>query len=294
MDSAMRDMERLKERDEVSGQKLGMWIVAAVATTALVFSVGILLDRATGAPEASAADEDPLAKLDRAAELGGLAQSGKLAAAAMEGSKPAKTGPVVEPKSLTFPDTLAEYDSRPEVEAALAAAEAELAHPDPIPATGTEAASAIPAEVPGAAGQPSAAVFAAPAASVEIEIAKPAALPASVAAAPRARPTEVQRVRDPLIENATAGTHAPTVGVGSDGAYTLQVASYQEPSEAQALAGALRARGHTAFVLRAEVEGRGVYHRVRVGPFETMKAAEEYRAAFERDERMNTFVVRNK
>jgi cell division septation protein DedD len=262
-----------------------------------VFSLGILLDRATGAPDANAEDEDPLAKLDRAAELGGLAQNGKLAAAAMEGSKPAKTGPVVEPKSLTFPDTLAEYDSRPEVEAALAAAEAELAHPDPIPAAGIEAAPAIPAEIPSAAGQPSAAVFSAPAASVEIEIARPvepAALPASVAAAPRARPTEVQRVRDPLIENATAGAHAPTVGVGSDGAYTLQVASYQEPSEAHALSGALRARGHMAFVLRAEVDGRGVYHRVRVGPFETMKAAEEYRAAFERDERMNTFVVRNK
>jgi cell division protein FtsN len=43
--------------------------------------------------------------------------------------------------------------------------------------------------------------------------------------------------------------------------------------------------------MRAEVEGRGTVYRVRVGPFETQREAQAYRARFEREERMNTLLV---
>src|SRR5690606_1986157 len=42
--------------------------------------------------------------------------------------------PEVAREELTFPEALADYDTRPEVEAAVAAAAAELEHPGPTPA----------------------------------------------------------------------------------------------------------------------------------------------------------------
>ncbi|MEZ4257301.1 MAG: SPOR domain-containing protein [Polyangiales bacterium] len=285
MDSAMRDMERLRERDDSATQRLGMWFVAALSTAALVFSVGVLLNRATGT-EAEKKNTDPLAALDRAARGEGIdpdAVGLEMAAAAK--ADPTRPAPTIEPTDLTFPDTLADYDARPEVEAALAAAAAELAHPDPIAESPAMPAPAAVATSP-AIAEP------APVMEIEPEVA-PEPLPAAVAATPRAHPTPAQALRDPLMASATQASSTGRAPAGADGAYTLQVASYQDPTEANSFADALRARGHRAFVMRAEIPGRGIYHRVRVGPFETVKAAEEYRAAFESTERMNTFVVRN-
>ena len=46
------------------------------------------------------------------------------------------------------------------------------------------------------------------------------------------------------------------------------------------------------FVSEAQVDERGHYWRVRVGPFESRREADEYRRRFETEERMNTYVVR--
>ncbi len=42
------------------------------------------------------------------------------------------------------------------------------------------------------------------------------------------------------------------------------------------------------------VEDRGMHWRVRIGPFDTRQEAQSYRTTFEREEGMNTFIVRNK
>jgi cell division septation protein DedD len=74
----------------------------------------------------------------------------------------------------------------------------------------------------------------------------------------------------------------------------VQVISYDSADSAESFAAGLRARGHRAFVMSAEVEGRGTMYRVRVGPFETMREAQAYRREFERTERMNTLLVRRR
>jgi DedD protein len=61
-----------------------------------------------------------------------------------------------------------------------------------------------------------------------------------------------------------------------------------------AFAAGLRARGHEAFVISAEIEDRGTWYRVRIGPFETQREAEAFRRSFERTERMNTLLVRRR
>lgn len=81
------------------------------------------------------------------------------------------------------------------------------------------------------------------------------------------------------------------VPAGAEGGYQLQVASFKDQAEADRFAEALRRRGHRAHRQAAYVGDRGLWHRVRVGPFETKVEAERYRVAFERAEKMTTFLV---
>jgi DedD protein len=246
MDMAMRNLEQIRERDESAGRRLGLYAVGTIATAGLIFAVGAFVTDRAGAAESRT--QDPLARLDA---LEGLAP------AAMQ----AAVTPPVAPESLTFPAALTDdEDTRPEVNAALAAAGAEAA------ALRAEApASVVPTTLPAAVAAGGAArVFARPAAD------------ALVARMPSAEPGE-----------APVPAHA-----GSDGAYTVQVISYNQREEAEAFAAALRVRGHHAFTTSADIPGRGRHFRVRIGPFETLHAAEAFRREFEARERMATIVVR--
>jgi len=83
----------------------------------------------------------------------------------------------------------------------------------------------------------------------------------------------------------------PEVEAGKAGGFQLQVSSFKTDGEAQAFAAALRRRGHHAYVESADVKGRGMWHRVRIGPFKYKRSAEIYRQEFEAKERMVTFIV---
>lgn len=78
---------------------------------------------------------------------------------------------------------------------------------------------------------------------------------------------------------------------GHPGGYQLQVSSFKARGDADSFAMALRRRGHKAHVVDAHVKGRGLWHRVRIGPFKYRRSAEIYRQDFEAKERMVTFVV---
>jgi len=78
---------------------------------------------------------------------------------------------------------------------------------------------------------------------------------------------------------------------GMDGGFQLQVASFKEPADAAKLVEDLRRRGHRAYTQAAQVPERGLWHRVRIGPFKTKFEAMKYKAEFERVERVSPFVV---
>jgi DedD protein len=251
MDSAMRDLEQIREKDEGEGRPVALVGLLIGVTVVLVLALGMVVGAWSEDEEAIAAD-DPLARLDRASGL----------AAVAEPETPVEL-PEVDPSTLTFPEALAPAEEeRPEVAVALAAAAAELAHPEPVE-------PALP------------------------EI--PASLPAAIAAGSGRDALARTATRDPLIAEALPQP-APqrAVAAGRDGEYTIQVISYDSPEGADAFADALRARGHRAFVMRAAVEGRGTMYRVRIGPFETQAEAQTYRREFEETERMNTLLVRRR
>ncbi len=78
---------------------------------------------------------------------------------------------------------------------------------------------------------------------------------------------------------------------GMEGGFQLQVASFKDQGEADALVEDLRKRGHKAYRQAAYVPERGLWHRVRVGPFRTKAEAIAYREKFEKSERMSPYVV---
>jgi DedD protein len=287
VENRVQDLDQIQERDaDDRGRSLGSVLLAGLALVGLTFAIGVVVGQAA---EPEAMPEDPLAKLD-------AAQSASTKAAAATAPEP--RAPKVEASDLSFPSTLAEEEDRPEVLAALQAAAAE------------EAALAARAEAPIAAADaaPAAAdpgiVQLAPssdddgAETLDDEMGAEelvAAVPAAVAAGAGSRSLPRVAKHDPLVAAAfRAEDDGPPSPRGHDGEFTLQVISYDRPEPSRAFADGLRAKGHAAFVVSADIPDRGRYWRVRIGPFKGRAEADAYRKKFEDDEHMNTYVVREK
>jgi DedD protein len=103
----------------------------------------------------------------------------------------------------------------------------------------------------------------------------------------------VSRPRDTLTQMAreASSVTTPPVEEGRAGGYQLQASSFKSETEATSFATALRQRGHRAYVEPAQLLSRGVWYRVRVGPFKTQKEAAAYRSEFERKEHLVPFIV---
>ncbi|HEY3495968.1 MAG TPA: SPOR domain-containing protein [Polyangiaceae bacterium] len=101
--------------------------------------------------------------------------------------------------------------------------------------------------------------------------------------------------KDDLVALAAGRSKVPEnaelAPAGMDGGYQLQVASFKEQADADRLVEDLRRRGHRAYRQAANVPERGVWHRVRVGPFKYKFEAVKYKGEFERVERMSPFLV---
>jgi len=256
MDGTMRDLEMIREsKDGDEGtRRLALLSLSGLAGGGLV----LVLSLVAAPPAESPTARDPLAR---------LSPTDSLAAAAPAEEEAAERVPV-DPVALTFPERL-EGDP-PELAAAIAAARAELEHPEPLPAV------ALPVSTTPVAERAAAAL--------------PAAISATLA------PSTLERGEDELLAAALPATvslseRAPE---GHDGEFTLQVISYDSPEGAHAFAEGLNARGHRAFVMQAHIEGRGTVYRVRIGPFESMAEAQRYRSTFETSEHMNSIVVRRR
>jgi cell division septation protein DedD len=84
---------------------------------------------------------------------------------------------------------------------------------------------------------------------------------------------------------------APLAEPGVDGGFLVQVASFKDQKDADDFVKELRARGHEAFRQAANVPGRGIWHRVRIGSFKTKYQAELYKEKFEKTERTIALVI---
>lgn len=101
--------------------------------------------------------------------------------------------------------------------------------------------------------------------------------------------------KDDLVALAADKSKVPANGElappGMDGGFQLQVASFKDQADADRLVDDLRKRGHRAYRIAANVPERGIWYRVRIGPFKTKFEAAKYKAELERTERIEPFLV---
>ncbi|MEO0324881.1 MAG: SPOR domain-containing protein [Myxococcota bacterium] len=280
----MRDLERIQERDPNDGglsRRAGAFALAALATLAVVYAMSLQLAPA----EVGGGETDPLAALDRAAALSREAE-----AAAAVAPEPTE----VDRTALTFPERLGQTDpveERPEVAALFAQASAELRRLEATspPPSAPDRSEGAPPFLPAA---PSAAPAQLPTTAAAV---LPTTLPASVASTAQGRELVADSANDTLLAAALPAATTATAGqVGHEGRYSIQVASFRTPEEAELLAAGLRGKGHDTYVMEADIPGRGRFHRVRIGPFQQRGEARSYRQRLEAAEHLGAIVVRQR
>src|SRR5450432_872411 len=117
-------------------------------------------------------------------------------------------------------------------------------------------------------------------------------LPVGTLLSPTPVTTEPKDSLTALAQSASAlSDSAELAPSGMEGGYQLQVASYRDQTDADRLVEDLRKRGHRAFRQAAYVSERGLWQRVRIGPFKSKFEAAEYKVKFERTERLSPFLV---
>ena len=102
-----------------------------------------------------------------------------------------------------------------------------------------------------------------------------------------------EKPKDPLValaHDVSKVEATPAVMAGAEGGFQLQVASFKDQADADHFVEELLKRGHRAYRQPAYVADRGLWHRVRIGPFKTKLAAAKYKAEFDQKERMSAFL----
>lgn len=76
------------------------------------------------------------------------------------------------------------------------------------------------------------------------------------------------------------------------GKFTLQLSSFKEKVEAQSFLADMKIAGYRAYLVEAEVEGKGTFYRVRFGHYQTYEDAIEAKEDFENKMRKIAYVTR--
>jgi cell division septation protein DedD len=248
----VRNLEQIQEQDaERRNNRLLTFLLASVGGAALVVVVVMMTGHASDGPAVAKPDA-----------LGALVQQAKAEQGALPGAG------ALDGRDVSFPGLLSD-DAEPTT--ALAAVKDErgqlvnqLDSPNPL-------ATAVPA---GASRLPQ-----------SLQATGSLLNETSVTSAPKDGLTALA-----VSVSRTDGNAEPAPAGSADG-FQLQIASFKEQADADALVDELRKRGHRAFSIAADVPGRGIWHRVRIGSFKTKFEASQYKSKFEATERMAPYLI---
>lgn len=248
----VRNLEQIQEQDSARPSRIGTLLLVSLAGAAVV-SASVMMSKTRGAPARST--QDPLAVL---------------VADSKTTSMPAEQ---LDGKDVSFPRILSD-DASPTTALATVKDERgrlvkQAEQPDP-----SQAGASLGAPPPASDRLP---VVPLPAGTLFNS--------SPVVTSPR------DALTDLAANAAAAKTDTALAPEGTDAGFQLQVASFKDQAEADRAVQDLRKRGHRAFRQAAHVPGRGLWHRVRVGPFKTKLEALTYKERFERVERIAPFLV---
>lgn len=83
---------------------------------------------------------------------------------------------------------------------------------------------------------------------------------------------------------------AATAPKAPEARYYVQVASFANVSDARKRAAELGKKGYSVIIVKADIPGKGTYHRVRLGPFSSISKAKSFALKFEKREKVSTFI----
>jgi hypothetical protein len=249
----VRNLEQIQEQDSGRPSRIGTLLLVSLAGAAVV-SAFVMMSKKSAPPTKST--QDPLAALVEGAKSPGI-PAGQL-----------------DGKDVSFPRILSD-DTSPTT--ALAAVKDERGR-----LIKQEEGQGTPEGLSGSLGGP-------PPATDRLPV-----VPLPLGTLLNSSPV-ITTPRDALTDLAASAAAAKTDGelapAGSDTGFQLQVASFKEQADADRTVEDLRKRGHRAFRQAAHVPDRGLWHRVRVGPFKSKLEALKYKDRFERTERIAPFLI---
>lgn len=258
----MRDSNRFKEKYEVSldNKQIVTLAVASLVVLGGVFLLGVVVGKKLSGEVAEKAPADLLGQLDRRA-------------AALESIKQ-------QDASLTFQDELTRKAPPPvRVAEAPRAVEKPAARPEE-PAREAERKEPEKKEAP-----PAVALAPAPAPAA------PAPDATKLPESPKAEAVATRTHDAGGLKEAFGKAQRPPSEAAADGAWTVQLAAYQERADADRFAAGLRDKGYAPYIQEAAVPSRGLWYRVRMGRFPTRDAASRYLEDFRRETSMNAIVT---
>src|SRR5262249_11191804 len=74
--------------------------------------------------------------------------------------------------------------------------------------------------------------------------------------------------------------------------FTLQISSFQDKSEADALVAKLTSAGYKPYVILSDVEGKGTFFRVRIGEYKSKGDATSAKETFEKKQKLIAYVMK--
>jgi cell division septation protein DedD len=249
----VRNLEQIQEQDGARrGSRIGALLLAALASAAIVTS-SVVMAKRKGPPAVSSADP-----------LGELVSNAKAQAPAER----------LDGRDVTFPSVLSDKEKPTTAMAAVKDERGRLVTREDNQNF-----------TPGAPPPPTDRLPVVPLPLGTLLTATP------VTTEPKDRLTLLAADAARAAGEARASDSGAFAAAGSDGGYQLQVASFKEVNEADKLVDELRHRGHRAFRQAAYVPERGLWQRVRIGPFKTRLEAQKYKVQFEKSERVAPFLV---
>lgn len=250
----VRNLEQIQEHDSARPSRIGTLLLVSLAGTAVV-SGFVMMSKKSGAPTQST--QDPLAAL-------------------VADAKNTQSPPeVLDGKDVSFPHMLSDDTSPTTALAAVKDERGRLVKQGEPGAQG-DALQPLPLGAP-------------PPATDRLPV-----VPLPVGTLLNSSPV-ITTPRDALTDLAASAaaskTDAELAPEGSDEGFQLQVASFKDQADADRTVEDLRKRGHRAFRQAARVPERGIWHRVRIGPFKSKLEALNYKEKFERTERIAPFLI---
>lgn len=281
----MRDAHRMKEKFDLSldNRQIVSLLIAGIVVIGAVFVLGVVVGKKLADGDRTAGAPDLLSALDQ---------------------KAATLEKVKADPPLTFQETLTQ--KAPADEPGKDVRVVTLAKPTPPPAPKEDRTPEPKAEPKPEGDRPDSAVANADEIkAIDLSDAKPEKaepVKAEVKPAVATSKPKLDRPDGKVVEAAVTARTAPresaiqaAIARASEkkptGAYTLQLSASPTRAEADKFVAGLKGKGYAPYIVQAQVPGKGIWYRVRMGSFATKDAAGRYLADFHRETNMEAFVT---